>query len=215
MDDDDFAPTHVVPQSGLTARSAPSFDAPQAGSLDPWLPVRVTERDGPWARIECQNTWSAWVEAEPLIRRIAAPARVQRRTTLLLWAGMALGLIATVLPWLRLSVGAWRVPVGVLWESGGLYGGGMTLGLLIAIVVVGIGGASVATASPFAARLAGGILLGIAGIFLARAFFSAGGQALRLVGPGPFALILAGVALLVAHGSSRPDAVPDRPGLGG
>lgn len=177
--------------------------------------MRVTERDGPWARVACQNTWSAWVEAEALIVRIAAPARAPRRTTALLWAGMALGLMSTVLPWLRPSVGAWRVPVGVLWESGGLYRGGMTLGLLIAIVVVGIGGTSVATASPFAARVAGGILVGIAGIFLARAFSSAGGQALRLVGPGPFALILAGVALLVAHGSSRPDELPDRPGLGG
>lgn len=183
--------------------------------MDPWLPVRVAERRGAWVRVVCENTWSAWVEAESLIERGAARVRTPRRTSALLWAGILLGLAATVLPWLRLSAGAWRVPVGVLWESGGLYRGGMTLGLLIAIVVAGVGGTAAATGSRFAARVAGGILIAIAGIFLTRAFSSAGGQVLRLVGPGPFVLILAGVALLVAHGSSPPDELPDRPALGG
>lgn len=200
MDSGEFVPTHVVPQSGLVARAAPSLEAPEAGTLDPWLPVRVAERDGAWARIVCQNTWSAWVEAASLIDRGPSPAHASRRTTVLLWAGIALGLAATVLPWVRPpSVWAWRVPVGVLWESGGLYRGGMTLGLLITIVVAGVAGTAAATSSRFAARVAGGILMGIAGIFLFRAFSSAGGGALRLLGTGPFLLVLAGLALIVAH----------------
>lgn len=198
MTEFDFAPTHRVPEAGLPARVEPRPDAATAGFLDPWLDVQVVERDGSWARIVCANTWSAWVHADGLIPR-DPPPEAPARVTVFNAIGIGLAILATVMPWVRPPpAAAWRIPVAVLFDSGGLEGGGMTLGLMVAIVAIGVGGAAIATASPFASRLAGGVLLGIAGVFLARAFSSSGSGALRLLGTGPFLLILAGLVFVVA-----------------
>ncbi|WP_431952564.1 hypothetical protein [Actinacidiphila sp. bgisy167] len=66
MYEPEFIPTHVAPAEGLTTWRAPDDPAPSAG-LDPLLPVRVTERQGDWARIVCSNGWSAWVDGRLLI----------------------------------------------------------------------------------------------------------------------------------------------------
>ena len=61
-----FEPTHRVPMTGARAWTAPDATAPVAGELDPALSVRVTERQGDWARIVTSNGWSAWVDARQL-----------------------------------------------------------------------------------------------------------------------------------------------------
>ncbi|WP_415953213.1 hypothetical protein [Streptomyces sp. KLOTTS4A1] len=62
----DFRPTHVIPQDGL-----PSWEEPDASHpsepLDPLLPVRLVERRGDWARVECANGWATWVDARLLV----------------------------------------------------------------------------------------------------------------------------------------------------
>jgi hypothetical protein len=63
---DPFTPTHRVPDDGMQA-----WDRPDATSamtmLDPGLPVRVLERrDDGWAHVECENTWTAWVDGRRL-----------------------------------------------------------------------------------------------------------------------------------------------------
>jgi hypothetical protein len=60
-----FEPTHLVPADGLGTFQHPG--GRDAGPvLDPRLPVRVVEQRGTWARIICENGWSAWVDAGSL-----------------------------------------------------------------------------------------------------------------------------------------------------
>ncbi|MFF4755958.1 hypothetical protein ACWD5R_35845 [Streptomyces sp. NPDC002514] len=61
-----FRPTHVVPRSGLPAWEAPDLSRPTV-SLDPLLPVRLTEWYGDWAHIVCANGWTAWVDGRRLV----------------------------------------------------------------------------------------------------------------------------------------------------
>ncbi|MFI5799175.1 hypothetical protein [Streptomyces sp. NPDC051677] len=69
-----FRPTHVVPQHGMPAWEAPDPDRPTA-SLDPLLPVRLTERRGDWGRVLCSNGWSAWVDSRRLVAVPQDPPR--------------------------------------------------------------------------------------------------------------------------------------------
>lgn len=61
-----FRPTHVVPRDGMPAWEAPDPARPTV-SLDPLLPVRLTDRRGDWGRVECANGWSAWVDGRALV----------------------------------------------------------------------------------------------------------------------------------------------------
>ncbi|MDT9683515.1 hypothetical protein RND61_15810 [Streptomyces sp. TRM76323] len=63
---DDFRPTHVVPRHGMPAWETPGTARPTV-PLDPFLPVRLLERTGDWARILCSNGWSAWVDGRLLV----------------------------------------------------------------------------------------------------------------------------------------------------
>ncbi|MFF4660901.1 hypothetical protein [Streptomyces sp. NPDC001381] len=62
----DFRPTHVVPQQGMPAWSAPDPARPTV-PLDPLLPVRLLERRGDWGHVLCANGWDAWVDGRYLV----------------------------------------------------------------------------------------------------------------------------------------------------
>jgi hypothetical protein len=64
-----FLPTHTVPVGGLPAWAAPDATQAPAATLDAGLPVQLAEQQGGWARIICENTWSAWVDLSKLIPR--------------------------------------------------------------------------------------------------------------------------------------------------
>ncbi|MCQ6553468.1 hypothetical protein NPS70_09705 [Streptomyces sp. C10-9-1] len=73
----DFAPTHVVPGSGLPAWESPDVSRPTV-PLDPLLPVQLLERRGDWSRILCSNGWSAWVDGRLLVTVPAEPPAAER-----------------------------------------------------------------------------------------------------------------------------------------
>ncbi|WP_432064182.1 hypothetical protein [Streptomyces sp. C10-9-1] len=73
----DFAPTHVVPGSGLPAWESPDVSRPTV-PLDPLLPVQLLERRGDWSRILCANGWSAWVDGRLLVTVPAEPPAAER-----------------------------------------------------------------------------------------------------------------------------------------
>ncbi|MCH0542916.1 hypothetical protein I3F58_25845 [Streptomyces sp. MUM 203J] len=75
--DPDFRATHVVPRAGLSAWETPGTSAPTV-PLDPFLPVRLTERTGDWGRVLCSNGWSAWVDARLLVSVPAHPPSAVR-----------------------------------------------------------------------------------------------------------------------------------------
>jgi hypothetical protein len=62
----EWNPTHRAPASGLDAWAVPDGTLPPAARLDPGLDVRVDETSGEWARITCENGWSAWVDQRSL-----------------------------------------------------------------------------------------------------------------------------------------------------
>ncbi|MFG3351951.1 hypothetical protein [Streptomyces sp. NPDC048001] len=73
----DFAPTHVVPGSGLPAWESPDVSRPTV-PLDPLLPVQLLERRGDWSRVLCANGWSAWVDGRLLVTVPAEPPAAER-----------------------------------------------------------------------------------------------------------------------------------------
>ncbi|WP_424215142.1 hypothetical protein ACN20G_25460 [Streptomyces sp. BI20] len=64
--DSGFDPTHVVPREGLATWESPDVARPSS-PLDPFLPVRLTARQGDWAEIRCANGWTAWVDGRLLV----------------------------------------------------------------------------------------------------------------------------------------------------
>lgn len=65
-----FAPTDLVPGSGLPAWDEPDPARAPVAQLDPQLPVQVTERrPNGWTHILCANGWAAWVDGRLLIPR--------------------------------------------------------------------------------------------------------------------------------------------------
>ncbi|MEU2453111.1 MULTISPECIES: hypothetical protein [unclassified Streptomyces] len=63
---EDFTPTHVVPQEGLSAWEAPDVSRPTV-PLDAFLPVQLLSRRGEWGEVLCANGWSAWVDGRLLV----------------------------------------------------------------------------------------------------------------------------------------------------
>jgi hypothetical protein len=58
--------THVAPPGGLATWPSPDPEAVPGETIAEGLPVQVTERQGDWARVECSNGWSAWVDGRLL-----------------------------------------------------------------------------------------------------------------------------------------------------
>ncbi len=65
----EFAPTHLVPPTGLTTRERPDPKHKPDHRLDPGLPLHVVERAGDWARVRCSNGWETWVDGRNLAPR--------------------------------------------------------------------------------------------------------------------------------------------------
>ena len=61
----DWRPTHRVGTSGLDAWESQDGGPPVA-RLDSGLEVLVEQTDGGWARVVCENGWSAWVDRSGL-----------------------------------------------------------------------------------------------------------------------------------------------------
>ena len=61
----DWRPTHRVGTSGLDAWESQDGGPPVA-RLDSGLEVLVEQTDGDWARVVCENGWSAWVDRNGL-----------------------------------------------------------------------------------------------------------------------------------------------------
>jgi hypothetical protein len=63
-----YAPTHHVPDGGISAWSRPDAALQAEQTLAAGLDVMVTEQrpDG-WAHIVCSNTWEAWVDGRLLV----------------------------------------------------------------------------------------------------------------------------------------------------
>lgn len=60
-----FVPTHTLDRD-LPAWTTPDPSLAPVATLGAHLPVRVVERLGDWARIECDNGWSGWVDGRIL-----------------------------------------------------------------------------------------------------------------------------------------------------
>ena len=58
--------THVAPAGGLATWTAPDPGAAPGEVIAEGVPVQVVERAGDWARVECSNGWSAWVDGRLL-----------------------------------------------------------------------------------------------------------------------------------------------------
>src|SRR6266513_2072423 len=65
----EWSPDAVVPASGLPAWSEPDGSAPPATQLQGGVEVRVAERRGDWAKVECWNGWTCWLNGSLLLRR--------------------------------------------------------------------------------------------------------------------------------------------------
>lgn len=69
-----WTPTHRVPATGSACWAAPDgAQPPLAARLDAGLEVRLVERRGDWAHVECSNGWTAWVDAR-LLEQLTPPA---------------------------------------------------------------------------------------------------------------------------------------------
>jgi hypothetical protein len=68
----DWSPDAVIPASGLPAWSEPDGSAPPATQLQAGVEVRIAERKGDWAHVECWNGWSGWLNGRLLVRRWTA-----------------------------------------------------------------------------------------------------------------------------------------------
>ena len=62
-----WAPSHLVPLSGMQAWATPDPALPAVASLEPGLSVQVVEQSGAWARVQASNGWTGWVDARSLL----------------------------------------------------------------------------------------------------------------------------------------------------
>lgn len=61
-----WAPTHRVPAGGLPTWVTPDAAQPPGQHLAGGLLVQVTQRQGAWAYVVCENGWAAWVDGRYL-----------------------------------------------------------------------------------------------------------------------------------------------------
>lgn len=141
-----FAPTHVVPASGLPVWSEPDGTEQPVSQLDPGLSVQVVEQRGDWVRVNCSNGWNGWVDGHRLTAsQVAGPPppvsgglSVQGVGISALLGGV-LVVAGGLLKWWTIgsvSVTAWHIPVKFL--ATGKLGNGVDVGpfLLVAVLVV-------------------------------------------------------------------------------
>lgn len=64
-----FEPTHVVPQGGIPAWTAPDGSQPAAANLAPGTELQIGEYRGQWAHATAANGWTGWVDGDRLVAR--------------------------------------------------------------------------------------------------------------------------------------------------
>ncbi len=93
-----FSATHTVGERPLEARSEPDAGLPAAITLEPRLPVAVTEQRGPWSHVTCENGVAGWVDGAQLVAQappgasgapVATPWTTQRKRTVAVVAAIA------------------------------------------------------------------------------------------------------------------------------
>ena len=76
----EFNATHVAPDGGLRAWTAPDPTQQPVTTIQARVEMQVLELLGEWAHIQCNNGWSAWVDARKLQTKhapVAPPAAAQ------------------------------------------------------------------------------------------------------------------------------------------
>jgi hypothetical protein len=106
-----FNPTHRTPPGGIATYPEPDAGVAPGPNATSGLDVQVLEQWGDWAKILCSNGWSAWVDGRRLLPRSGNAPRAQThgsssatgidRATVVAFAGAALVLIGSFLPWTR------------------------------------------------------------------------------------------------------------------
>ena len=71
-----FEATHMAPETGLRTWATPDPSQP-AAAIPSGLELQLVGRQGDWARVVCDNGWSAWVDARALIDIAALRARAE------------------------------------------------------------------------------------------------------------------------------------------
>ncbi|HUG88001.1 MAG TPA: SH3 domain-containing protein [Actinomycetota bacterium] len=61
-----FAPTHKVPEGGMSAWATPDPSAPVAAQLAGGVELQVVEQRGAWAQVMGSNGWTGWVDSRLL-----------------------------------------------------------------------------------------------------------------------------------------------------
>jgi len=61
-----FAPTHKVPEGGMSAWATPDPNAPVAAQLAPGVELQTVEQRGAWAQVMGSNGWTGWVDSRLL-----------------------------------------------------------------------------------------------------------------------------------------------------
>ena len=184
-----FAPTHVAPQGGLGAWATADASQPPVATIDPAVPMQVTEWSGAWAHIVCENGWTAWVDGRLLLPAPAPDAPTSAISTRRPPAlpvdgciGAALAVAAIFVPWVRAagidSVNATDLPVGVLVDS--------LRGFDLALLVVPLA-LALCVPRPGARLAAAATLAAVAGLFVFQV------DPKGLLGPGVL-VVLAGAA---------------------
>ena len=73
-DQESWAPSHRVPDGGMSAWTAPDPSLQPVVGLAGHLDLIVTERAGDWARVEAVNGWSGWVDGRRLLPTSNTPS---------------------------------------------------------------------------------------------------------------------------------------------
>ena len=61
-----FAPTHKVPEGGMSAWATPDPNAPVAAQLAAGVELQMVEQRGAWAQVMGSNGWTGWVDSRLL-----------------------------------------------------------------------------------------------------------------------------------------------------
>jgi hypothetical protein len=190
-----FETTHTVPPAGMSTWPAPDAAQPQGPPLAADLPVHVVEWWGDWAKVECTNGWTTWVDGRHLVPAGGPPAPMAASTAMptasvdptldtspLKVGGVQLSVplvgavavaISAFLPWLSsggVSTGSMDVPVGFLLDyktadTGGLKVGWVLLALSALALVLAL---RPEVAPPVARRAVGWALVVIPSVFVAQ-----------------------------------------------
>jgi hypothetical protein len=229
-----FVADHRSPPGGLAAWDAPDPALQPVATIAAGLQVQLLEQrpDG-WAHVLCDNGWAGWVDGRRLetlgaraapapapmaaapsavpidAAALSAPLRIAgvRLTTQLI--GGVLIVIATFLPWVSAAGGlatenGFGVPLEVLFDPETQSAGGLKVGFVTIVLGAVTLAAGLKRLPLLAGRIAGGVAMLVATLFLAQ-LQRAMGQAqvatvFGVLGMGVYLTMLGGVMSAMSKG---------------